>query len=72
MLLVTGLAAGVMAAVAVPVSRVFLEGTAGGDPAEMARGVALFAPGLLGYALMLHLARSCTPAGGAGRRPSPR
>ncbi|MEU8378240.1 lipid II flippase MurJ [Streptosporangium sp. NPDC048865] len=56
-LLVTGLAAGVMAAVAVPVSRVFLEGTAGGDPAEMARGVALFAPGLVGYALMLHLAR---------------
>ncbi|GAA4200440.1 lipid II flippase MurJ [Streptosporangium oxazolinicum] len=56
-LLVTGLAAGVMAAVAVPVSQVFLKGTAGGDPAEMARGVALFAPGLLGYALMLHLAR---------------
>jgi len=56
-LLVTGLAAGVMAAVAVPVSRVFLEGTPGGDPAEMARGVALFAPGLAGYALMLHLAR---------------
>ncbi|MFF5112341.1 murein biosynthesis integral membrane protein MurJ [Streptosporangium sp. NPDC000509] len=56
-LLVTGLAAGVMAAVAVPVSRVFLDGTPGGDPAEMARGVALFAPGLAGYALMLHLAR---------------
>ncbi|MEU3167333.1 lipid II flippase MurJ [Streptosporangium sp. NPDC006930] len=56
-LLVTGLAAGVMAAVAVPVSSVFLEGTPGGDPAEMARGVALFAPGLAGYALMLHLAR---------------
>ncbi|MGJ6965567.1 murein biosynthesis integral membrane protein MurJ [Streptosporangium sp. G11] len=56
-LLVTGLAAGVMAAVAVPVSRVFLQGTAGGEPAVMAMGVALFAPGLVGYALMLHLAR---------------
>ncbi|MFJ2032485.1 murein biosynthesis integral membrane protein MurJ [Streptosporangium sp. NPDC087985] len=56
-LLVTGLAAGVMAAVAMPVSRVFLEGTPGGEPTEMARAVALFAPGLVGYALMLHLAR---------------
>ncbi|MFF4992741.1 murein biosynthesis integral membrane protein MurJ [Streptosporangium saharense] len=56
-LLVTGLAAGVMAAVAVPVSRVFLQGTPGGDPAEMARAVVLFAPGLAGYALMFHLAR---------------
>lgn len=56
-LLVTGLAAGVMAAVAMPVSRVFVEGTPGGDPGEMAGAVALFAPGLVGYALMLHLAR---------------
>ncbi|WP_326823582.1 murein biosynthesis integral membrane protein MurJ [Streptosporangium sp. NBC_01756] len=57
-LLVTGLAAGVMAAVAMPVSRVFLEGTPGGeDPGEMAAAVALFAPGLVGYALMFHLAR---------------
>ncbi|MER7210311.1 lipid II flippase MurJ [Streptosporangium sp. NPDC000239] len=56
-LLVTGLAAGVMAAVAVPVARVFLQGTPGGDPAEMARAVVLFAPGLAGYALMFHLAR---------------
>ncbi|MET8337070.1 murein biosynthesis integral membrane protein MurJ [Streptosporangium canum] len=56
-LLVTGLAAGVMAAVAMPVSRVFVEGTPGGDPGEMAVAVALFAPGLVGYALMLHLAR---------------
>ncbi|MER5326588.1 murein biosynthesis integral membrane protein MurJ [Streptosporangium roseum] len=56
-LLVTGLAAGVMAAVAMPVSRVFVEGTPGGDPREMAGAVALFAPGLVGYALMLHLAR---------------
>ncbi|GAA3447490.1 murein biosynthesis integral membrane protein MurJ [Planomonospora venezuelensis] len=56
-LLAMGLAAGVMAAVAGPVSRVFLEGTEGGVPAEMAAGVAWFAPGLIGYALMLHLAR---------------
>lgn len=56
-LLVAGLAAGVMAAVAMPVSRVFVEGTPGGDPREMAGAVALFAPGLVGYALMLHLAR---------------
>ncbi|MER6177895.1 lipid II flippase MurJ [Streptosporangium sp. NPDC001681] len=58
-LLVTGLAAGVMAAVAVPVSRVFLEGSPGGALAEteMARAVALFAPGVVGYALMLHFAR---------------
>ncbi|GHH71573.1 hypothetical protein GCM10017673_25310 [Streptosporangium violaceochromogenes] len=56
-LLVTGLAAGVMAAVALPVSRVIVEGTPGGDPAELARAVTLFAPGLAGYALMFHLAR---------------
>ncbi|SNT59314.1 putative peptidoglycan lipid II flippase [Streptosporangium subroseum] len=59
-LLVTGLAAGVMAAVAGPVSRVFLEGTPGGgavEVAEMARAVTLFAPGLIGYALLFHLAR---------------
>ncbi|MBG0832840.1 virulence factor MviN [Planomonospora sp. ID67723] len=56
-LLAMGLAAGAMAAVAVPLSRVFLEGTPGGIPEEMAEGVALFAPGLLGYALLLQLAR---------------
>ncbi|GGS57382.1 hypothetical protein GCM10010156_15110 [Planobispora rosea] len=56
-LLAMGLAAGVMAAVATPVARVFLEGTDGGVPAEMAAGVTLFAPGLVGYALMTHLAR---------------
>lgn len=56
-LLVAGLAAGVMAAVALPVSRVIVEGTPGGDPAELARAVTFFAPGLAGYALMFHLAR---------------
>ncbi|MBG0816993.1 murein biosynthesis integral membrane protein MurJ [Planomonospora sp. ID82291] len=58
--LAMGLSAGVMAAVALPVSRLFLEGTAGGQggrPGEMAEAVALFAPGLIGYALVFHLAR---------------
>ncbi|GIH94618.1 murein biosynthesis integral membrane protein MurJ [Planobispora siamensis] len=61
--LVMGLSAGVMAAVAVPVARVFLEGTPGGDPQEMAAGVIWFAPGLVGYALMLHLARTLYACG---------
>ncbi|MFC4061945.1 murein biosynthesis integral membrane protein MurJ [Planomonospora corallina] len=56
-LLAMGLSAGVMAAIATPVSRLFLEGTDGGRPAEMAAAVALFAPGLIGYTLMFHLAR---------------
>ncbi|GAA3160620.1 hypothetical protein GCM10010466_59410 [Planomonospora alba] len=55
--LAMGLSAGAMAALATPVSRLFLEGTPGGRPAEMAAAVALFAPGLIGYALMFHLAR---------------
>ncbi|GGQ16705.1 murein biosynthesis integral membrane protein MurJ [Streptosporangium pseudovulgare] len=56
-LLVTGLSAGVMAAVATPVARVFVAGTDGGDPPAMARAVAFFALGLVGYGLMFHLAR---------------
>ncbi|WP_433539751.1 murein biosynthesis integral membrane protein MurJ [Streptosporangium sandarakinum] len=56
-LLVTGLSAGVMAAVATPVARVFVAGTEGGDPPAMARAVAFFALGLVGYGLMFHLAR---------------
>jgi putative peptidoglycan lipid II flippase len=56
-LLAMGLSAGVMAAVALPVSRLFLEDTDGGRPEEMAEAVALFAPGLIGYALVFHLAR---------------
>ncbi|GGK65254.1 membrane protein [Planomonospora parontospora subsp. parontospora] len=58
--LAMGLSAGVMAAVALPVSRLFLEDTPGGEggrPGEMAEAVALFAPGLIGYALVFHLAR---------------
>ncbi|MFF0311717.1 murein biosynthesis integral membrane protein MurJ [Streptosporangium sp. NPDC004379] len=56
-LLVTGLSAGVMAAVATPVARLFVAGTEGGDPPAMARAVAFFALGLVGYGLMFHLAR---------------
>ncbi|GGL43762.1 murein biosynthesis integral membrane protein MurJ [Planomonospora parontospora] len=55
--LAMGLSAGAMAAAALPVSRLFLEDTDGGRPGEMAEAVALFAPGLIGYALVFHLAR---------------
>ncbi|GII65821.1 membrane protein [Sphaerisporangium krabiense] len=61
-LLVSGLAAGVLAAVAAPVAAVFVEGLAGGARAtvpagELAWAIALFAPGLLGYGLIAHLSR---------------
>ncbi len=56
--LVSGLAAGALAAVAVPVAEVFLGQTdTQVAPAEFARAVALFAPGLVGYGLMAHLSR---------------
>ncbi|SDG71083.1 putative peptidoglycan lipid II flippase [Sinosporangium album] len=56
--LVSGLAAGALAAVAAPAAQVFIK-----DPSavvgvdEFARAVALFAPGLVGYGLMAHLSR---------------
>ncbi|WSS10460.1 virulence factor MviN [Microbispora sp. NBC_01189] len=56
--LVCGLAAGALAAVAEPVARVFLaraDATVGA--AEFARSIALFAPGLIGYGLTAHLSR---------------
>ncbi|RJL20675.1 murein biosynthesis integral membrane protein MurJ [Bailinhaonella thermotolerans] len=57
-LLVTGGAAGVLAAVATPVARVFLLDTdTAVAPETLARGIALFAPGLAGYALLTHLGR---------------
>ncbi|GAA4084607.1 murein biosynthesis integral membrane protein MurJ [Nonomuraea soli] len=56
-LLLSGLAAGVMAAVAIPTARVFLEGRSGAEPEMMAWAVALFAPGLIGYCLLFHLGR---------------
>ncbi|MEU7000703.1 lipid II flippase MurJ [Nonomuraea sp. NPDC046570] len=56
-LLLSGLAAGVMAAIAVPTARVFQLGIADGDPEMMAWAVALFAPGLVGIALLYQLGR---------------
>lgn len=57
-ILVCGLAAGVLAAAAVPVARVFLAQTATQvGVAEFARAIALFAPGLIGYGLLVHLGR---------------
>ncbi|MDH2430293.1 lipid II flippase MurJ [Sphaerisporangium sp. TRM90804] len=68
--LVSGLAAGALAAVAVPVAVVFAEGMAGGVRAdELARTIALFAPGLVGYGLVAHLSRVLY-AQGRGRAAS--
>lgn len=56
--LVSGMAAGVLAAASEPGSVVFLyssETTV--SPVELARTVALFAPGLIGYGLIAHLSR---------------
>lgn len=57
-ILICGLAAGVLAAAALPVARVFLAQTATQvTVAEFARAIALFAPGLIGYGLLAHLGR---------------
>ncbi|GLW08372.1 membrane protein [Microtetraspora sp. NBRC 13810] len=62
--LVSGLAAGLLAATAPPVAAVFIEGTASSiDPATLARAIALFAPGLVGYGLVAHLSRVLYAAG---------
>ncbi|MEU7693699.1 virulence factor MviN [Microbispora hainanensis] len=56
--LVCGLAAGALAAVAAPVAHVFLaQADTEVAAAEFARGIALFAPGLVGYGLVAHLSR---------------
>jgi Uncharacterized membrane protein, putative virulence factor len=56
--LVSGLAAGVLAAAAAPLADVFIEGMGGTVPAHwFARAIALFAPGLIGYGLIAHLSR---------------
>ncbi|MFB9967790.1 murein biosynthesis integral membrane protein MurJ [Sinosporangium siamense] len=56
--LVTGLAAGALAAVAWPVAEVFLAQMPTKVSVEsFARSIALFAPGLIGYGLMAHLSR---------------
>ncbi|GII79306.1 hypothetical protein Sru01_42880 [Sphaerisporangium rufum] len=65
--LVSGLAAGALAAVAVPVAGVFVEGMSGQvSTAELARAIALFAPGLIGFGMIAHLGRVLYAAG-AGR-----
>lgn len=62
--LVSGLAAGVLAAASGPGAVVFL-GLKSDIPApELARAVALFAPGLIGYGLIAHLSRVLYAAGG--------
>ncbi|GAA0991097.1 lipid II flippase MurJ [Acrocarpospora macrocephala] len=57
-LLISGLAAGALAATAAPIAAVFLLQTETDvSVPEFARAIALFAPGLLGYGLMAHLSR---------------
>ncbi|WP_248965570.1 murein biosynthesis integral membrane protein MurJ [Sphaerisporangium perillae] len=56
--IVSGLAAGALAAVAAPVAAVFVEGMDSQiDAGELARTIALFAPGLVGYGLVAQLGR---------------
>ncbi|MBX6384839.1 MAG: virulence factor MviN, partial [Microbispora sp.] len=62
--LVCGLAAGALAAVAAPVAHVFLsQADTAVAAAEFTRGIALFAPGLIGYGLVAHLSRVLYAAG---------
>nr|WP_176573243.1 lipid II flippase MurJ [Nonomuraea pusilla] len=61
--LVSGLAAGVLAAASGPGSVVFLGGKSDVPPGQMAAAVALFAPGLVGYGLLAHLGRVLYAAG---------
>ncbi|MFI6297538.1 murein biosynthesis integral membrane protein MurJ [Nonomuraea sp. NPDC050790] len=62
--LVSGLAAGALAAMSEPGARVFLLGSDTAVPAaEFARTIALFAPGLIGYGLIAHLSRVLYAAG---------
>jgi len=57
-LLVSAAGAGVLAAAAVPVARVFVLGPAGDTGVHaLAWAIAAFAPGLLGYGLVAHLGR---------------
>ncbi|TXK40433.1 murein biosynthesis integral membrane protein MurJ [Nonomuraea sp. C10] len=55
--LVSGVAAGVLAAASEPGAAVFLADKSDVDPLALARAVALFAPGLIGYGLIAHLSR---------------
>lgn len=54
----TAAAAAVLVAAALPVARVVILGAPGSaSPAELARALATFAPGLVGYGLVAHLTR---------------
>jgi putative peptidoglycan lipid II flippase len=69
-LLATAAAAAVLVATAVPLARVAILGARGGaDPVVLSRGLAAFAPGLLGYGLLAHLSRALY-ARGDGRSPA--
>ncbi|MEV0200717.1 lipid II flippase MurJ [Nonomuraea sp. NPDC050691] len=61
--IVSGLAAGVLAATSEPGAAVFLWTKSDMPPSELARTIALFAPGLIGYALIAHLSRVLYAAG---------
>lgn len=61
--LVSGLAAGVLAAASGPGAVVFLIDKSDVPPAELAAAIALFAPGLVGYGLIAHLSRVLYAAG---------
>ncbi|WP_226899334.1 lipid II flippase MurJ [Nonomuraea phyllanthi] len=61
--LVSGLAAGVLAAASGPGAVVFLGYKSDVDAVELARAIALFAPGLVGYSLIAHLSRVLYAAG---------
>ncbi|MEV4218170.1 lipid II flippase MurJ [Nonomuraea sp. NPDC049725] len=61
--LVSGVAAGVLAAASGPGAVVFLGAKTTVSPVELARAVALFAPGLIGYGLIAHLSRVLYAAG---------
>ncbi|MET7335465.1 lipid II flippase MurJ [Nonomuraea sp. NPDC005650] len=61
--LVSGLAAGVLAAASWPGAVVFLGSKTDVFPAELAHAIALFAPGLVGYGLIAHLSRVLYAAG---------
>ncbi|GAA2269748.1 lipid II flippase MurJ [Nonomuraea roseoviolacea subsp. roseoviolacea] len=61
--IVSGLAAGVLAATSEPGAAVFLWTKSEVRPDELARTIALFAPGLVGYGLIAHLSRVLYAAG---------
>lgn len=65
--LVMAAAAAALVAAALPAARMLVLGTPGNpDPAELARALVAFAPGLVGYGLLAHLGRALY-AGNAGR-----